>query len=150
MAAGDINADGRLDIVLSPSEKAGGVYRISWFEAPADPKTGSWKERIIEDSIETVHHFAGAADFNKDGRMDVATARMHQGKAPEVSLYLNVGKGEKWIKDVVAPVSSHSMRIVDVDGDGMLDLYGAGWKAHEVELWRNITHPGGKQSANRR
>ena len=139
-AAGDINGDGRLDIVLAPSEKAGGTYRISWFEAPRDPKTGAWKEHVIEDGVETVHHFVGAADFNKDGRVDVATASMQQGKSPEISIYVNAGKGEKWIKDVVAPVSSHSMRVLDIDGDGLPDLYGGDWRGRQVEYWRNITN----------
>jgi hypothetical protein len=138
VAAGDINGDGRLDIVLAPSEKAGGTYRISWFEAPRDPKNGPWKEHVIEESVETVHHFIGTADFNKDGWQDVVTARMHQGKVPEISVYVNAGKGEKWLKNVVAPASSHSMRIVDIDGNGLPDLYGANWQGHVVELWKNV------------
>ncbi len=138
-AAGDLNGDGRLDIVLSPSEKAGGVYRISWFEAPRNPRTGAWKEHVIEDGVETVHHFVGTADFNRDGRVDIATARMQQGKSPEISIYANAGKGEKWVKDVVAPVSSHSMRVLDIDGDGLPDLYGGDWRGRQVEYWRNVT-----------
>jgi hypothetical protein len=31
------------------------------------------------------------------------------------------------------------MRIVDVDGDGLPDLYGGDWQGHQAELWRNIT-----------
>jgi len=36
---GDINRDGGPDIVLSPSE---GTGRLSWFEAPPDPRTPDW------------------------------------------------------------------------------------------------------------
>jgi hypothetical protein len=144
VATGDINGDGRLDIVLSPSEKAGGVYRISWFEAPHHPRKSQWKEHVVEANVETVYHFIGTADFDKDGRQDIATAAMQQGKSPEISVYLNGGKGKKWVKDVVAATSSHSMRIVDVDGDGLPDLYGANWRGQRVvELWRNITRKDG-------
>ena len=143
IAAGDLNGDQRLDIVLVPSEKAGGAYRISWFEAPADPKAGPWREHIIDASVETVHHFVGVADFDLDGSADVATARMHQGKSPEISVYVNRGAGAKWDKQVVAPTSSHSMRIVDVDGDGRPDLYGANWRGHAIDLWRNVTPQSG-------
>lgn len=139
VATGDLNGDGRLDIALSPSEKAGGMYRISWFEAPRDP-TKEWQEHVIEDNVETVHHFIGTADFDKDGQRDIAIAAMQQGKSPEVSLYINAGRGKKWTKYVVAPTSSHSMRIVDVDGDGLPSLYGANWRGgHMVELWKNTT-----------
>ena len=138
-AVGDINGDGRPDIVLAPSEKAGGQYRISWFEAPRNPRTGVWTEHAVEDAVETVHHFIGTADFNKDGRLDIATARMAQGKSPEISVHLNEGKGERWIKQVITPTSSHSMRVVDVDGDGLPDLFGADFNGHVVELWKNAT-----------
>jgi len=140
VAAGDVNGDGRLDIILVPSEKAGGTYRISWFEGPRNPRSGAWKEHIIAPSVETVKHFVGVGDFNRDGRLDVATASMRQGKSPEIDVYVNQGKGQQWIKSVVAPTSSHSMRIVDVDGDGLPDLYGADWSgSRQVDLWMNVT-----------
>ena len=139
VAAGDFNGDGRTDLVLSPSERAGGSYHISWFEAPKDRSAGAWKEHIIEDPVETVHHFVGAADFNQDGEADIATAAMEQGQSPKITVFVNAGKGAHWITNVVAPVSSHSMRILDVDGDGLPDLYGGDWKGHRVDLWRNIT-----------
>jgi len=138
IAAGDLNGDGRLDVVLAPAERAGGSYRISWLEAPADVKAASWREHLIDAPVETVHHFVGIADFDLDGRLDVATARMHQGKNPEISVYVNLGRGAKWHKHVVAPTSSHSMRIVDVDGDGRPDLYGANWRGRGIYLWRNV------------
>ena len=80
------------------------------------------------------------ADFDQDGRLDVATAEMQQGTDPdEVSVYLNLGGGKKWAKNVISTNGSHSMRIVDVDGDGRPDLYGANWHgATVVELWKNM------------
>jgi len=64
---------------------------------------------------------------------------MQQGADPdEVSVHLNRGAGRKWSKNVLSTNGSHSMRIVDVDGDGRPDLYGANWRGSRVvELWRN-------------
>ena len=138
----DLNGDGRGDILLSPSEKSGQTYRISWFEQPGDP-TGIWTERIIEDNIEAVHHFVGAGDFDKDGENDVLTAEMHQGADPdEIKCFYNGGQGLTWTKQVVSTQSNHSMRIFDANNDGDIDCYGANWNSGApsgapVELWLN-------------
>jgi hypothetical protein len=136
---GDLNGDGRLDIVLSPSEAAGQYYRISWFEAPADPKA-EWTEHVVEEKAECVHHFVGVADFNRDGRPDIATAMMQQGKGPCIAVYLNNGGARLWTRQIVAHTSSHSMKPVDLDGTGDWSLFGANWNdrpATEIQLWRN-------------
>jgi hypothetical protein len=141
VAVGDINGDGRQDIVLAPAERANGRYRISWFEAPKD-LSGEWSERVIDADVETAHHSVDVADFDGDGRPDVVSALMHQGRAPnEVKVYLNPGNGHLWSKRVIATTGSHNLRIVDVDGDGDSDLFGANHsgKHQPVELWINQT-----------
>jgi len=138
---GDVNGDGRLDIVMAPAEPAGQRYRISWFEGPADPAR-EWIEHVIEDSAESAHHFVGVADFDRDGRLDVASAVMHQAQAPaEIKVYLNHGGGKGWSKRTLATTGSHNMRIIDFDGDGDPDLFGANWggKNQQIELWINQT-----------
>ena len=64
----DINQDGRLDIILTPAERAGQHYRISWFEAPNDLTVDSWSEHVIDHHVEAVQHFVGAADMDLDGK----------------------------------------------------------------------------------
>ena len=136
---GDINGDGREDIVLSPSELKGMVYRISWFEAPADP-ADTWPEHIIEEQVEAVHHFVGLADFNGDGSLDVATAEMLQGDDPdEVKIYFSGASGTSWTKQVLHDSGCHSMRIMDIDDDGDMDLFGANHNDRLVRLWVNLS-----------
>jgi hypothetical protein len=141
---GDINRDGRLDIVLSPSEKKGGIYRLSWFEAPLDPKK-PWSEHVIEDQVETIQHFVGVADFNQDGKPDVASAAMSQGVGNfGVTLFLNADAGLSWNKQVLSTDGSHSMRIADINKDGYPDLFGANCCAQitadqSVKLWINAS-----------
>ena len=143
VSAGDVNGDGRVDIILAPSEWAGDTYRLSWFQAPVDAKDANWTEHIVEDNVETVHHFVGVADIDKDGDLDIAAAEMQQGRDPdEVKVYLNEdGVGESWTKQVIATTGSHSMRILDVEQDGDYDLYGANWQGNQVELWVNQACP---------
>lgn len=141
---GDINDDGRLDILLAPAERAGETYHISWFEAPAQPSS-NWLEHVVDVSVEAIHHFVSAADIDNDGDNDVVAAEMHQGEDPdEVKIYENLdGNGLSWKKHVIAGTGSHSMRVADIDGDGDLDLYGANWSGayQPVELWINQTCP---------
>jgi hypothetical protein len=139
VAVGDINGDGRLDIALSPAERAGHRYHISWFEASTNPKSTPWPEHVVDSDVETVYHFIGIGDFNSDGLGDIATAEMHQGEDPdEVKVYVNQGEGGTWEKRVLSDSASHGMKIADVDGDGDLDLYGANWRGTQVDLWENL------------
>ena len=140
VAVGDINGDGRTDVALAPSELEGQRYRVSWFQAPADPRSGSWPEHVVEDNIEAVHHFIGIGDMDGDGHMDIVAAEMQQGEDPdEVKVYVNEdGQGNSWTKQVIATTGSHSMRLVDFDDDGDMDLFGANWQGQTVELFENL------------
>ncbi|MHC4715502.1 MAG: FG-GAP repeat domain-containing protein, partial [Planctomycetota bacterium] len=50
--AADMTGDGRLEVVLTRSE---GPWRLSWFEAPADPRSGGWSEQVVDDSVDFAH-----------------------------------------------------------------------------------------------
>lgn len=140
IAVSDLNGDGRPDIILAPAELKGGTHRIAWYEAPADTKAGEWKQHVIEQPVETVTHGLALADFDRDGKLDVAAAHMHQGKAPqEVVVYLNAGDGLKWKRLVISTTGSHDIVTADIDGDGRPDILGAnhGGLFQPIELWRN-------------
>jgi hypothetical protein len=132
----DINGDGLIDILHSPSELSGTYYRISWFEAPENPAS-IWKEHIVADSVETIVHSIGAADFNLNGKMDIIVAEMQQGADPdEVAIFYNNG-GNRWEKQVISTGGSHSMRLYDFDGDGDTDIVGANFAENILKMWVN-------------
>jgi len=143
----DLNNDGRLDIILTPAELKGDMYRVSWFEAPEDAKVPNWPEHVIEQVQETVVHALGVGDMNNDGKSDVVVAEMHQGGDPdEVRVYLNQGGGLMWKKQVLSTTGSHDIVVADIGADGDLDIVGANHAGslQAVQLWENLTNTTGK------
>jgi hypothetical protein len=119
----------------------GGIYHISWFEAPENAKTTDWREHVIEEVQETVVHSLGVADMNNDGKPDVVIAEMHQGADPdEVLVYLNQGGGLTWMRDVLSTMGSHDIVLADIGADGDVDIVGANHASsfQAVQLWENL------------
>jgi len=136
----DINGDSRPDVVLSPSELKGQTYKMSWFEAPADPKKENWPEHVIAEPVECVIHGLVTADIDGDGATDVVSSEMHQGADPdEVTVYINRANGASWKKQVISAKGSHYIRVADIGNDGDMDIVGANWSGdyQPIEMWEN-------------
>ena len=136
----DINGDARPDVVLSPSELKGQFYKISWFEAPSDPKSEDWTEHIIAEPVECVIHGLVTADINGDGMIDVVSSEMHQGVDPdEVAVFINRANGSAWKKQIISSRGSHFIRAADIGNDGDIDIIGANWSGgyQPIEMWEN-------------
>ena len=122
---GNVGGSSRRDIVLSPAEAEGDTYRVSWFEAPQDAE-GIWPERIIEEDVEAVLHGLAIADFDRDGRADLAVAAMHQGDDPDlVRVLLQDAGGSFSSPPALSSSGSHNLVAADLDADGRVDLFGA-------------------------
>lgn len=127
IGAGDVNGDGRTDI-LTPK---------GWFEAPADPRSSDWKmhegypvQNANVKGFPTEHlGFMHVLDVNKDGRHDVITSVAHDYGI----FWVERGANGTWTKRMIDDSWSqaHAVTVVDLNGDGEQDiLTGKRYMAH--------------------
>lgn len=112
IGAGDVNGDGRTDI-LTPQ---------GWFEAPDWKWRPEWKE-------EKALGFMHVLDVDGDSRNDVVTSYAHD---YGIFWLQNMGAG-KWTRHVIDDSFSqaHALTVVDLNGDGRKDLLtGKRYMAH--------------------
>ncbi|HEY1340327.1 MAG TPA: VCBS repeat-containing protein [Bryobacteraceae bacterium] len=118
IGAGDVNGDGRADI-LTPK---------GWLEAPADPRSEDWKFHPDWDEKNELG-FLYAIDLNGDGLNDVLTTSAHGYGI----LWYEHGADGHWTRRVIDESWSqaHAATLVDLNGDGRLDLVtGKRYMAH--------------------
>lgn len=111
IGAGDVNGDGRTDI-LTPS---------GWLEAPQDPTAPNWVYHSDWNLGDT--GFLYVADVNQDGKPDIVTSMAH-----DYGIFWLENKGGRdkaeWSKHVIDDSwsQSHEMVLVDFRHDGNLNL----------------------------
>lgn len=114
---GDLNGDGRPD-VLRPD---------AWFEAPADPRKGTWIEHAwgLGAPGGKADHTPQILVYDVDGDKvpDVVTSSAHK---HGIFWYRQVraGGAVSWEQHLIDDTWSqaHSLALADIDGDGTLDL----------------------------
>jgi hypothetical protein len=117
IGAGDVNGDGRRDILTAKG----------WFEAPADTRGGQWGWHPDFDLNSP--GFMHVMDVNGDKRNDIVTALAHDYGI----LWMEQGAEGKWTRRMIDESWSqaHATVLVDLNGDGQKDLLtGKRYMAH--------------------
>lgn len=119
---GDFDNDGRLDLLVCDAHMAA---EVAWFQAPSNPTSALWTKRIISTSMGS--HHPEAADFNRDGRLDVLLGL----ELTDLSIYVNqVGSPLTFAKVPLSAQAAHNARVGDLDGNGMPDVFGCDYIGH--------------------
>lgn len=129
-AVGDLNRDGRPDVVLAEQHSR---RELAWYSAPADPRRGGWTKNVLASDIGA--HKLNIVDLNGDGRPDLVVGL----ELAELRIYISGGGASPtFTKKTLNNTGCHNARVGDVNGDGSVDILCANFISHPpVELWLN-------------
>ena len=145
LITGDVNRDGRLDLIANSGRDAGATEvpnSIVWLEIPADPRGAkSWIRHVFADrDAPGASHYMGFGDVNGDGRPDIACAAKGGERYPGGEWFAwweqPDDPASTWKKHVLAndQVGASNIIPADLDGDGKID-YAASRGHGKGVLW---------------
>jgi hypothetical protein len=144
IAVGDVDHDGVDEVVITESE-LGANARLAVLSRTDE---GPWDAEILVDSEEDrrAMHSLQIADLDGDGRLEIFTGEMENGKTDGVDvrpqwLTFQYRNGE-WHRTVLLDdnVGTHCARVLDVDNDGRPDIVGKVWRANDVNAVDGLNH----------
>ncbi|WP_395341159.1 FG-GAP repeat domain-containing protein [Ningiella sp. W23] len=131
----DLNGDGLGDIVFT-EERYPGLEPDAQMVKFVQTSDGAWEREVLVTQFSMNNLDIG--DVDQDGDLDLITAE-HKGEVLETELWQNDGNGNFTQSVIDTGKESHlGTQLVDIDGDGDLDIISAGWDQHQfVHIWLN-------------
>lgn len=120
---GDINGNGRMDIVLNRG----------WLEAPEDPYHGDWVLHEEFNLGRSVSEPILVVDVTGNGLSDIIVGQAHEYGLDWWEQKVSATGERSWVKHTIDPENSqyHCLRWVDIDQDGQCELVtGKRYRAH--------------------
>jgi len=131
---GDFDGDGRNDVALSHSERAG--HAVAWYGSATPHVDGTWSKHVV--AVVDYCHTLQATDFDLDGDVDLLAGGMIQSQQRGLRLMLNAGEGTNWTEFVIQTDGSYSAELGDIDNDGDPDIVGIrNWNSAPTWIYRN-------------
>ena len=145
IALADFDGDGRQDLVTTEETQDWGWNAAVYVLTAPQAVDGVWRGESIA-RLRSINSL-DVGDVDGDGDTDIVVAehtdqRRAEGAPDNATvLLLNEGPGKPWRSEWIdiGPRSSHlGAKLVDLDGDGDLDLVSPAWRQfRELHLWRN-------------
>lgn len=118
-AAGQLIEGGRPEIVLVVGDGIAPMFLYEWVN-------GTWKRKTLIDEVDNGHSLS-LVDFNGDGHLDIFNAEMRfsadYNTDAKCRVLLGDGNGNFTDYIINEGFSHHESRMVDLDGDGDLDIF---------------------------
>ena len=136
VVAGDVDGDGTPVAIVTESEIPDARMFLLRHVGPDKP----WEPELLIDRSEHIcgMHSLQLVDLDNDGRLEVFTAEMENGRTDGVNTrprwWVLSRSGGAWRKHVLldANLGSHTATAADFDGDGNLEIVGKVWRANKV------------------
>jgi hypothetical protein len=133
VAIGDVNGDGRNDVVMTTSFyfDSANDYKVFVFLQNADGTLAPPVKYATASTYTCRAATVSIGDVNHDGRNDVVIGESGCG----IEVFLQNGAGSLAAGVFYPSVDSYKIRIADINNDGLPDVVGIGWGTDTASVW---------------